>query len=378
MQILTKKRSANRRGAMAVFIAITLPLIIIMAAFAVDLAWMQLVRAELRTATDAASRAGAKALSLQQTEAAARAATKDAAQRNLVAGVPLVVIDSEIEVGSSRQATANSRFVFTPGGAQLNAVRVTGNRTDSSAGGPVALFLGQVMGVTHFRPTNVATSTQLDRDICLVVDRSGSMMRGVTSTSVPSGICNPPDLAVSRWGGLNTAVAGFLAELDLTSQLEQCGLVSYSNAGSFCSNPTFTFTTSDINAQLEFNYQPIRDEMARLSSQPVRGRTNIGAGIDNGILVLTDPRARPFALRTMVVMTDGRHNEGPEPVLSAQRAADEDIIIHTVTFSNEADFARMQAVAAATGGEHFHAPDAAALEQIFRQIASTLPVLLTE
>ncbi len=373
-----KKRKPNRRGAMAVLIAITLPLIIIMAAFAVDVAWMQLVRAELRTATDAASRAGAKALSLQQTEAAARLAAIDAAQRNLVAGVPLVVLDSEIEIGLGRQATSNSRFVFTPGGTQLNAVRVTGNRTASSAGGPVSLFLGQVMGVTQFQPTNVATSTQLDRDICLVVDRSGSMMRGITGGGVPSGTCNPPDMAVSRWGALNTAVAGFLAELDLTSQSEQCGLVSYSNAGRFCRNPRFTYTTSDINAQLAFNYLPIRDEMARLSSRPVRGRTNIGAGIDDGILVLTSPQARPFALRTMVVMTDGRHNEGPEPVLAANRAANENITIHTVTFSNEADFARMQAVAAATGGEHFHAPNAAALEQIFRQIASTLPVLLTE
>jgi len=49
-----------------------------------------------------------------------------------------------------------------------------------------------------------------------------------------------------------------------------------------------------------------------------------------------------------------------------------------VTFSDEADFPRMRAVAAATGGEHFHAPDAAALERIFRQIAATLPVLLTD
>jgi len=358
---------------MAVLIAVTLPLIIIMVAFAVDVAWMQLVRAELRTATDAASRAGAKTLSLQQSEAAARLAAIDAAQRNLVAGVPLAVLDSEIEVGLSSQATSGSRFVFTPGGTQLNAVRVTGNRTASSAGGPVSLFLGQVMGVTQFQPTNVATSTQLDRDICLVVDRSGSMMRGITGTSVPSGICNPPDMAVSRWGALNTAVAGFLVELNLTSQSEQCGLVSYSNAGSFCSNPTYTYTTSDINAPLDFNYVPISDEMARLSSQPVRGRTDIGAGIENGILVLTSPQVRPFALRTMVVMTDGRHNEGPEPVIAARRAADENIIIHTVTFSDEADFFRMREVADATGGEHFHAPNAAALEQI-----STLPVLLTE
>lgn len=369
------RNRANRQGAMIVLIAVTLPLVVIMAAFAIDVAWMQLVRTELRTATDAASRAGAKALSLQQNEAAARAAAKEAARRNLVAGTPLLMVDSEIEIGLGRQASQNSRFVFTAGSSQKNAVRVTGNRTAGSAGGPVDLFLGRVMGVSSFEPTQVATSTQLDRDLCLVVDRSGSMMRDLVSRNIPGGFCNPPHSTLSRWGGLNAAILGFVAELDRSAQLEQCGLVSYSQSGNQCG---LTFTTSDINAPLGFSYQPIRSEMARLSSQPVSGATNIAAGIDNGILVLTSPQARPFAVKTMVLMTDGRKNRGIEPVVSARRAAELDITIHTVTFSNEADFERMRDVADATGGEHFHAPDAAALERIFRQIASTLPVLLTD
>src|SRR6188768_3984194 len=73
------RRRPRRRGAMMVLIAVCLPLFLIMAAFAVDVAWMQLTRTELRTATDAASRAGAKTLSLAQTEVAARTAAKDAA-----------------------------------------------------------------------------------------------------------------------------------------------------------------------------------------------------------------------------------------------------------------------------------------------------------
>jgi hypothetical protein len=265
--------------------------------------------------------------------------------------------------------------VFTRGGSQLNAVRVTGRRTTGSAGGPVALLLGRVMGVAQFQPQHVATSTQLDRDICLVVDRSGSMMESLTGGSVPGGACNPPHPTRSRWGGLNAAVAGFLDELDQTAQREQCALVSYSSAGSGCG---ITFTTSDINAPLDFAYDPIRAEMTRLSSQPVQGLTAISAGIDNGVRVLTSDRVRPFAVRTMVLMTDGRHNTGREPVIAAREAARENITIHTVTFSSEADIARMQDVAAATGGQHFHAPNAAALEQIFREIAATLPVMLTE
>ena len=59
------RNNPRRQGAMLVLITVALSLVIIMAAFAVDVAWMQLVSTELRTATDAASRAGAKTLSLQ-------------------------------------------------------------------------------------------------------------------------------------------------------------------------------------------------------------------------------------------------------------------------------------------------------------------------
>ena len=93
---------------------------------------------------------------------------------------------------------------------------------------------------------------------------------------------------------------------------------------------------------------------------------------------LLAPAARPFAVKTMILMTDGIHNQGPEPVLSAREAAKKDIVIHTITFSSDADIKRMQDVAAAAGGQHFHAPDAQELVRIFKHIASTLPVLLTE
>lgn len=369
------KNHNHRQGAMLVLIAITLPLVVIMAAFALDVAWMQLVRTELRTATDSASRAGAKTLSLAQNVPDALGAAKEAARRNSVAGTPLALRDSEVEFGMGRQSTSTSRFSFTPGGTTLNAVRVTGNRTAASLDGPVDLFLGRVMGVSTFEPTQIAASTQLDRDICLVVDRSGSMMERITGRGLAGPTCDPPHPTRSRWGALNTAVAGFLDELDATAQDEQCALVSYSSAGSECG---MTFTTSDINADLDLNYSLIRSEMARLSSRPVKGFTAISAGLDNGVRVLTGSRIRPFALKSIVLMTDGLHNRGREPILSAREAAALNIVVNTVTFSNDADIARMQAVANATGGQHFHAPNAAALERIFREIASTLPVMTTE
>jgi Mg-chelatase subunit ChlD len=374
----SEKGRISRRGAMLVLIAVCLPLCIIMAAFAVDVAWMQLVRTELRTATDSAARAGSKELSLSQDTTAAQQRAKEAAGRNQVAGEPLQLANRDIQIGSSTQANSASRFSFSGGGVRPNAVRVIGRRTQGSLGGPVGLLFAGVLGVREFEPQHVATSTQLDRDICLVVDRSGSMMWVLTGGSVvPRGSseCGPPHPTLSRFGALTTAVDAFLNELGKTRQNENVAMVSYSSNTTECGN---TYPISRIDSDLVSDYTPIRDAMTRMASKPVKGRTAISAGINDAIRVLTGSKVRPFALRTMVLMTDGIHNTGPEPVLSAQVAAQNDIVIHTVTFSADADIARMKAVAAATGGLHFHADDRAELVSVFREIAATLPVMLTE
>ena len=366
----------KRRGAMLILIAFCLPLCVIMAAFAVDLAWMQLLRTELRTSTDAAARAGTKELSLSQTEAGARARAKQVALRNPVAGDPLQLSDAEIEVGNAAQATPTSKFVFSPGGKLLNSVRVTGRRTRGSLAGSVDLMFAGVLGVDDFQPVEVAASALLDRDICLVVDRSGSMMESLTGGPDPQKSCDPPHPSKSRWGALATSVTAFLDELNKTDQDEHVALVSYSSNIKSCGN---TYKISKIESDLTVsNYTAVRSAMAKISSKPVKGNTAISAGLDDGIVVLTGKLVRPFAVRTMILMTDGIHNLGPEPIISARNAAKEGIVIHTITFSDDADITRMQAVAAATGGKHFHATDLADLVKSFKEIAATLPVLTTE
>jgi hypothetical protein len=240
------------------------------------------------------------------------------------------------------------------------------------------MLLSGVLGVDEFEPSKTATSTQLDRDICLVVDRSGSMMWTLTGGSKypkKTKACDPPHPTQSRWGALATSVETFLDELNATDQEEQVALVSYSSNTRECGN---RYKISEINSDLVTDVDTIRSEMDQISSKPVKGSTSISAGIDDGIEVLTGKKARPFAAKTMVLMTDGIHNLGKEPVLSARDAAKQDIIIYTITFSDDADVARMKAVAEATGGKHFHATSQAGLVAAFKEIAATLPVMLTE
>ncbi|MEZ6116529.1 MAG: VWA domain-containing protein [Pirellulaceae bacterium] len=134
-----------------------------------------------------------------------------------------------------------------------------------------------------------------------------------------------------------------------------------------------------MRVPLSSDYNATQGQMNQLSSVPINGFTNIDEGIRKGIETLTDPtRIRPLAEKTMVLLSDGLANRGRNPKFAADEAKAANIVIHTISFGDDADKSKMQEVADITGGNSYHAPDAASLEAIFREIALTLPVLMTE
>ncbi|QDV74998.1 vWA domain-containing protein [Botrimarina mediterranea] len=373
----SRRPQPRRRGAILVLVAVLMPVFVLMAAFAIDLAWMQLVRTELRTATDSASRAGAKTLSLRQSEALARTAAVQAAARNTVAGTPLTVDPADVTFGQSTQANPNARFAFSVGGSPVNAVRVQGLRTASSADGGVNLFFGSMLGSEEFEPRLTATSTVLDRDIAIVIDRSGSMGLDISIPYDANGQNCGPMGSRTRFAALNSAIGVFLNELELTIPNEQVALVSYSSSfNTRCDRGRLRYDTANTDRALTFNYNRITSSMDDFMTNGIGGGTAIGEGLREGISALED--ARPYAIKTIILMTDGRHNTGvsPESMVPSARAAG--ITIHTVTFSPAADINRMRAIANSAGGRSFHADTSGDLSSAFRDIARTLPVLVTD
>ena len=63
---------------------------------------------------------------------------------------------------------------------------------------------------------------------------------------------------------------------------------------------------------------------------------------------------------------------------AAAVAADQGVVIHTITYGADADQALMQEVAQMGGGQHWHAPDSTQLTQVFDDIADNLPTMLME
>lgn len=339
---------SSRRGAMLVLIVITLIALMIGAMFSIDIAYMHVVRAELRTATDAAARAGASTLARNQSVANAITATKNIASKNQVAGKGLTLNNGDIELGGIKPNGRKLDFDATA--KLLAAVRVNGRRDANSADGTVPLFFGRVFNVNTFAPTETATSASNVRDVALVLDVSGSM-------ELPMG-------TVTRLQALQKSVSVFLDELNRSSPLVQVSLSVYSS-----SSTEILPLTQNLNA--------VRNSVSQLQAL---GSTAIGLGLQSGVSSLqNDPLTRPFAVKTVIVMTDGQHNTGPSPLVTVSNAVAAGFTVHTVTFSPDANQQLMQAVAASTpGGQHFHADDGTDLTDAFRTIAKNLSVVLID
>lgn len=411
------RQAKSRRGSVLGLMAILLPVLAVIAAMCVNLSHIQVTRTELMVASDAAARAGGRAFSESQDVNVAKNTAVSLAAMNTVNGRPLRLASgdsaNEIEFGTTTQPDGpRGRFVFQklPTSQVQNqaliasAVRVVGKRLDDSLSGNVDLAIPGVLNTSDFQTQQDAVAMQVDRDISLVLDRSGSMewrtfdwpsgrspwYRSVMDAAVQAGLLyrsrgnyyyssgvSSDDYQTwvweehyelgpapsSPWEDLLGAVDAFLNVLDDTIQDEQVSISSYASSGS-------------RDSWLGTDFGAVR---ATANGLNTGGATAIGMGMQQGITTLTHSTARPYASKTMVVMSDGVHNRGISPVDVAQSLAGSyNLTIHTVTFGRGADQSRMQQVASIGQGNHYHADSGAELTAVFEEIANNLPTILTD
>ena len=348
--ICRMKTKSNRVGAMLPVVAVVMIILIVGAVFTVDIAYMHMVRAELRTATDAAARAGAETLARTQDREQAIAAAISVAAQNNVAGEGLILARNDIQFGSVREGD-DGKFEFIPDLQPFSTVRIVGKRTEESSSGPVKLFFGPLLDQSNFLPIQSATATSSVRDIALVLDVSGSMREQDAGDGL------------TRNQALINAVNTFIDEIERSSPNSAISVTTYS-------------TNANRDLALTDNLNVVRNAVNNIGAQ---GFTNIFEGLRFGSDSLEqDANRRPFADKTIIVMTDGNFNRGGTPLPSANVAARRGQTIHTVTFSTGANQAIMRQVAARGDGIHLHADDAGDLAEAFREIAKTLSVLLVE
>lgn len=358
----------SRRGSIVPLVAISFVILVLAAAFSVDTAYIQLTRTQMRSAVDAAARGAGQVLSSGGSDADARQTAKDVALQNQVAGTGLRLSDSDIVNGNATRAF-NGVYNFTAGGSPNNAFQIVGRRTSGSLGGQVNSIFGGMMGVPRFNSTQAATVVRGDRDVMLVLDVSGSMMYRLDFDMIYPLFrdgTTPPDPLLSRWGVLQSSLNTFFATLNSTSPIEKVGLVTFNTTGAF-------------HLDLTSQYTNVTNVINSISSAPLAGWTNMGEGLQIGrTQLLNSPSTTLHTARTIILLTDGQPNLGPDPLAEAAICRANKITVHTISYSNFANTTMMQAISDTTGGDYYHAPTAATLQTAFMKIGRDLPILLTQ
>jgi len=163
-----KGNKKQRRGIVVILAAIVLVVMLAMAAFAVDLGYVALVRTQLQTAADAAALA---AVATSTTIDDAKATALSYANQHRASGRQIAIQAGDVQCGTWNADTG----VFTVVTSGLsNAVKVT-TKTDETRGGRTALFFGNIFGLSSITQQASAIATTNPRDICFVIDLSASM-----------------------------------------------------------------------------------------------------------------------------------------------------------------------------------------------------------
>ncbi len=393
----------QRHGAAHVLIAAMLFTFILVAAMSVDFAYMQLIRTELRTATDAAAKAGAEALARTQDGNSAKAAAVQYAALNKVGGRNFAITTNDVTLGRVSDQS-NGSWLFTANATPFNSVRVNAKIGNGGVTSAIPMFFAPALGHAPFATSSQATAGQQEVEVCLCIDRSGSMMFDMSGTDwsypspnpllYPSGYypdsmwrnyCSPPQTTASRWAVMRDAVDTFLDEAGQFQYPPRTALVTWSASMSLPYHPYTNYTTVDTDFTLpsagsfvwSSNRASIETALANRSTRAIGGGTTLSAGIDRAVSVLTGANGRALSNKVIILLTDGQWNAGRDPVQAAQDAANAGITVHCVSMITSTQ-ATLTQVAAVTGGQYYATTNAAQLQQAFRDLAKSLPIVLTD
>lgn len=188
MVIKSTNRSL-RRGVIAPLMAFLIPVVLLLCGVCVNFAYMQLCRTELRVATDSAARAAGRAFSEFQNIDVAIDYAVTTGRLNYVGQNRLEIDPAEAEgevlLGMSKRLNNGyGRYDFVEKDRssvrnrtqKANSIRIMGKRNAESIGGSIRMLFAGFGPFDEFTPIVVSQSTQVDRDIALVLDKSGSML----------------------------------------------------------------------------------------------------------------------------------------------------------------------------------------------------------
>ncbi len=399
--ICSSTKTSPRRGAAHILIAAMLFTFVVTAALTVDYSYMQLIRTQLQSSTDAAAKAGAEALSRTEDATAARNAAVYYAAKNKVAGKPFTIQPADVIIGRVTSGS-NGKWQFSENGMPANAVRIDGKVADTAAHKAIPLFFAPALGHSKFSTKAQSTAGQQEVEVCLCLDRSGSMLFDMSGTDwvYPSGNprlstftawgtlwqnhLSPPHPTHSRWAVLRDSVDLFLTEAANFSTPPRAALVTWGTNYSMPISPYTFYPSSSTDYGLptastssSTNFSEVRNSVHARNTIPMMGGTNLSAGLDRAVAVLKGTNSKSLSSKVIILMTDGQWNDGRHPSLAAMDARAAGITVHTVSMLT-ASQPDLQQVANITGGKYYWTTNQDQLRAAFRDLARQLPVVLTD
>ena len=366
----------QRAGFVAVLAAVAMTALLGMSALAVDGAFLMQLKTQLQNVADAAALAAASGLTADLTTAQARA--QQYADANPVLGERLDLSRQASDALAFGQWNFDTRTFQTEAGLP-NAVRLT-VRMDSTSAPPMPrLFFAPVIGFRTHGVEATATASLGNRNIVLVLDRSGSMNDDNADPEEPLTQTKAAAQEFLR-RVKNSPVSG-----------DRVGLVYYNDEARLIHELTEAF--EDVSGTAG-----IADPAINAS-----GFTNIAAALCTAREAIREG-ADSRGIKVIVLLSDGKTNSRVNPTTCArsgapgidqgherestnrsrQQAAQEavkirqdGIILYTISLGNDTDEPLMIGMAQ-DSGEHFHAPAASDLQAVFEQISARIPVVLVE
>jgi hypothetical protein len=169
----------------------------------------------------------------------------------------------------------------------------------------------------------------------------------------------------ARFGAIN-----FTGYMDTAT--DRVGIISFSKAKN-------EYNPGDMLAELEM---PLSNDIFQaintIDSIAVGEYTGIAAAIRRGIDHFQSQPPSRKAVKIQILLTDGKETMGgnitkdgevSSPILEAERAADEGIVIYTIGFGPDADAATLQQIADITDGTYYYAATGEQLQEIYEDIA---------
>ena len=190
--------------------------------------------------------------------------------------------DSDIIFGFVKQTGGSEKFTFTADAPNPNGVRIVMKLQRN--------HLFRVLGRDTFRVSNSAMAGQIDRDVALVLDRSGSMVYTNDDGTASGWIAGTPAPPNSRWVKVEQAADAFLDTLATeTPMAEKVSLVTYNGSAT-------------IDDDLTFDYSQRLIQRSRTSQTITRVvRQTLPTASFRGKISLLDPSfGRAWAAKTIV------------------------------------------------------------------------------